>query len=308
MALIKCPECGKEISDKAESCPQCGMPIKEIKAMTEKTNLNTPNTNSTSQSKKEKNGMPPWLWVLIIVGSLLVVCGIVLLCLKGKSPSSNADQEEGVAQISYPNITSQGVEPFTVGSSMYDFSAKGDFYDTIFIEKRYNAFEENGEIHYDGLDEEGLKKVKKEWGDIFIVKSYGYAYVIKDNDTLIKMDYDENAVIHSIEVMSEQIKMQNGVHVGLSATEMFEKHNALFITPSSYNSELGESGMSDDAIFELPHQPANITVNAFYDKIDFDYKGQYEIKQMEAFGFSDYDTLPLEAVKGCSVRSIIIKK
>ena len=191
MALIKCPECGKEISDKAESCPQCGMPIKEIKAMTEKTNLNTPNTNSTSQSKKEKNGMPPWLWVLIIVGSLLVVCGIVLLCLKGKSPSSNADQEEGVAQISYPNITSQGVEPFTVGSSMYDFSAKGDFYDTIFIEKRYNAFEENGEIHYDGLDEEGLKKVKKEWGDIFIVKSYGYAYVIKDNDTLIKMDYDE---------------------------------------------------------------------------------------------------------------------
>lgn len=28
MALIKCPECGKEISDKAESCPCCGAPIK----------------------------------------------------------------------------------------------------------------------------------------------------------------------------------------------------------------------------------------------------------------------------------------
>lgn len=28
MALINCPECGKEISDKAESCPNCGMPIK----------------------------------------------------------------------------------------------------------------------------------------------------------------------------------------------------------------------------------------------------------------------------------------
>jgi uncharacterized membrane protein YvbJ len=27
MALIKCPECGKEISDKALSCPQCGYPI-----------------------------------------------------------------------------------------------------------------------------------------------------------------------------------------------------------------------------------------------------------------------------------------
>lgn len=27
MALIKCPECGKEVSDKADSCPECGYPI-----------------------------------------------------------------------------------------------------------------------------------------------------------------------------------------------------------------------------------------------------------------------------------------
>ena len=29
MALIKCPECGKEISDRAVSCPNCGFPLKE---------------------------------------------------------------------------------------------------------------------------------------------------------------------------------------------------------------------------------------------------------------------------------------
>lgn len=29
MALIKCPECGKEISDQAASCPNCGCPMKE---------------------------------------------------------------------------------------------------------------------------------------------------------------------------------------------------------------------------------------------------------------------------------------
>ncbi len=28
MALIKCPECNREISDQAISCPNCGMPIK----------------------------------------------------------------------------------------------------------------------------------------------------------------------------------------------------------------------------------------------------------------------------------------
>ena len=29
MALIKCPECNKEVSDKSEVCIHCGYPIKE---------------------------------------------------------------------------------------------------------------------------------------------------------------------------------------------------------------------------------------------------------------------------------------
>ena len=29
MALINCPECGKEISDKAKQCVYCGYPINE---------------------------------------------------------------------------------------------------------------------------------------------------------------------------------------------------------------------------------------------------------------------------------------
>lgn len=29
MALIKCPECGKEVSDSAKVCPNCGYPIAE---------------------------------------------------------------------------------------------------------------------------------------------------------------------------------------------------------------------------------------------------------------------------------------
>ena len=40
MALIKCPECGKEISDKAVSCPHCGFPIskEEVKDINEMVN------------------------------------------------------------------------------------------------------------------------------------------------------------------------------------------------------------------------------------------------------------------------------
>lgn len=35
MALIKCPECGKEISDKAEICIYCGYPLNTIKEIDE---------------------------------------------------------------------------------------------------------------------------------------------------------------------------------------------------------------------------------------------------------------------------------
>lgn len=30
MALIECPECGKEFSDKAQACPNCGCPTDEV--------------------------------------------------------------------------------------------------------------------------------------------------------------------------------------------------------------------------------------------------------------------------------------
>lgn len=43
MALIKCPECGKEISDKAASCPNCGCPLelKQINDVKEEKENNT---------------------------------------------------------------------------------------------------------------------------------------------------------------------------------------------------------------------------------------------------------------------------
>jgi RNA polymerase subunit RPABC4/transcription elongation factor Spt4 len=31
MSLIKCPECYRDVSDRAEKCPQCGCPITEMK-------------------------------------------------------------------------------------------------------------------------------------------------------------------------------------------------------------------------------------------------------------------------------------
>lgn len=39
MALIYCPECKKQISDKAKSCPNCGFPINELPRNNSKYNI-----------------------------------------------------------------------------------------------------------------------------------------------------------------------------------------------------------------------------------------------------------------------------
>lgn len=40
MALIKCPECGEQISDKAQSCPHCGCPSSEFKVQKKDQDVN----------------------------------------------------------------------------------------------------------------------------------------------------------------------------------------------------------------------------------------------------------------------------
>lgn len=56
MALIKCPECGREnVSDSAESCPNCGYRIRKVK------------------QKKERKPIPKWLLVIGVILIVLVV-------------------------------------------------------------------------------------------------------------------------------------------------------------------------------------------------------------------------------------------
>ena len=204
----------------AESCPHCGMPTSEIKAAA---------TISTNQPKK-KNGMPTWAWILIIAGSLLIVGGIVFLCFTGKSHSPNTIQEEAV-QKTYPAITTKGVEPFIVGSSMLDIPAKGSFYDTIILIKYYDWCEKCGEMSGKQCTETEYKAIYNDFnGDILVEKCYGVAMIIKDRDTIMTIDYDENAKITAVTVLSDMFQMENGIHVGMGASDLLKDFDARFVT------------------------------------------------------------------------------
>ena len=57
MALIKCPECGKEISDKAKACPNCGVPV---------------SSTTVDYNSKSKTGNVLIIWAIVC----LIVCTV----------------------------------------------------------------------------------------------------------------------------------------------------------------------------------------------------------------------------------------
>lgn len=66
MALIKCPECGKEISDKAKACPNCECPMDEM------------TTSGTVRIKKPNNIVEGWIGLFSLRDASVSANGKVL--------------------------------------------------------------------------------------------------------------------------------------------------------------------------------------------------------------------------------------
>ena len=56
MALIKCPECGRDISDKAKACINCGYPLNEEQtdAAPQQVNMSADKPKREPLTKKKK--------------------------------------------------------------------------------------------------------------------------------------------------------------------------------------------------------------------------------------------------------------
>ena len=72
MAMIKCPECEKEISETAESCPNCGYKLqKQSQWNGETTSVGTYSAMEEPEKKKKKSkGL---IWVIVVIVALIVI-------------------------------------------------------------------------------------------------------------------------------------------------------------------------------------------------------------------------------------------
>jgi len=95
MGLVKCPECGKEISDKANSCPSCGCPIDQKKAAPSQKEV--PQLQDGSRKVKKGGGCLSKIIAFFIV---MAVIGAVIVLIQGpnKDKESNRDDSKAKSQ------------------------------------------------------------------------------------------------------------------------------------------------------------------------------------------------------------------
>lgn len=73
---IECPDCGKEISERAVSCPHCGAPNQEPAPENQDTSaILCPNCKKAMVQKEEKSSVSP----AGLFGALLFIIGIACL-------------------------------------------------------------------------------------------------------------------------------------------------------------------------------------------------------------------------------------
>lgn len=99
MALIKCSECGKQVSDKATSCPNCGAPIKNL-------------TNDVIMIQVDRDPSQPFLGTVVDIkdstGNLLA---------SGKAGSVISFKSKIPIYITFNIITKKGMCPTLVSPS-----------------------------------------------------------------------------------------------------------------------------------------------------------------------------------------------
>ena len=88
MALIKCPECGTEVSDKAKNCVKCGYPLAEVSNNAESLSENVIKAESAKSTTTQKaQTVLSTKMLLIIAACIIAVVGIVVLTITLNRPA-----------------------------------------------------------------------------------------------------------------------------------------------------------------------------------------------------------------------------
>ena len=110
MALIKCVECGREISDKASSCPNCGAPVAAQNGVVDE-------TKESKYAPKTKKPLNKAVLITSIGWILVLACLILVILIVHKTPAPVTLIDEPVTLIDeIENLPANSLKtlPFTL--------------------------------------------------------------------------------------------------------------------------------------------------------------------------------------------------
>ena len=102
MGLLKCPDCGKEFSDRIDACPNCACPKSAIKESTESPQENTASETPKIDSlpKEGKTSSKTKLYLAILTALLLVAVVCIAISFGGESQGDkNLDPPQTESEI-----------------------------------------------------------------------------------------------------------------------------------------------------------------------------------------------------------------
>lgn len=114
MALINCPECGREISEMAKSCPHCGCPIQKPTENKGSNSKPKKTHNSENRNEKPKKKGSCLKIILIVLAALMVL--IVLIGIIGGGEDKPVAEKTGVMeQEAEQTAEEEASDSFSVG-------------------------------------------------------------------------------------------------------------------------------------------------------------------------------------------------
>lgn len=200
MALIKCPDCGREVSSRAVSCPNCGCPISEIVASEGTAPVSTAApTAPTVDSGKERQ---------LIIAHLKDLCTLELIKWKYEKPIAKAAADFGITNYNNAfDFVSRILEKVSKGIT----SASSNIYQMTPLQFSNALREEAGPITLISVKVDG-KKVSlpryiydadgyPDWGPVFDAVSDKYSALYNEHSdekrkvtAALKTAYDANII------------------------------------------------------------------------------------------------------------------
>lgn len=107
MAMIPCPDCGKDVSTMAAACPHCGYPLKTVPTLLKSSSDRDDIVHRVELVQRKKG--PGCLAIILASVFMLWAIGTISQCQREQSPSSDIPAPP-VAHDAPPAATSSGMD------------------------------------------------------------------------------------------------------------------------------------------------------------------------------------------------------